>query len=82
MKNILIPEELKDCLAEAINPETPSYRLKLLASHEAWLVRSLVAKNPSTPSVSIEHLVQDSNQIVRDSAYYGRRYMSSTGFLL
>lgn len=71
--NTLVPEELKETLAEAINPETPSHRLKFLAGHPAWLVRSLVAKNPSTPAVSIEVLVQDSHPTVRDSAYWGRR---------
>ena len=69
----LRPENLTNYLAEAINPETPSYRLKFLAGHPESLVRSLVAKNPNTPSVSIEHLVQDADPMVRDSAYYGRR---------
>jgi hypothetical protein len=66
-------EELRPFLAEAINPETPPHRLKMLAAHQAWLVRSLVAKNPSTPSRSIEMLVHDENQLVREAAYWGRR---------
>ena len=69
----LVPEELRQYLAEAINPETPSHRLKNLAVHPEWLVRSLVAKNPSTPALSIEILVEDIHPLVRDSAYYGRR---------
>ena len=66
-------QELQPFLAEAINPETPPYRLRMLASHHEWLVRSLVAKNPSTPARSIELLVKDENPIVREAAYYGRR---------
>ena len=59
--------------AEAINPETPPYRLRMLADHNEWLVRSLVAKNPSTPARSIEVLVKDVHPLVREAAYYGRR---------
>lgn len=73
MHQLLERNDLREILAEAINPETPSYRLKSLAKHQAWLVRSLVAKNPNTPSVSIEVLVKDENQLVRDAAYWGRR---------
>ncbi len=71
--NPLVPKNLSHFLAEAINPETPSFRLRLLAEHPDVLVRSLVAKNPGTPSLSIEHLMQDADPLVRDAAYYGRR---------
>ncbi len=33
MNQLLQQKELRPFLAEALNPETPSYRLKLLASH-------------------------------------------------
>ena len=69
----LVPEDLREYLAEAINPETPSYRLRNLAGHPEWLVRSLVAKNPSTPAIAIELLVEDAHPTVREAAYYGRR---------
>ena len=71
--NQLCEEELRPFLAEALNPETPPYRLKMLAVHQEWLVRSLVAKNPSTPARSLEILVQDDHPLVREAAYYGRR---------
>ncbi|GEM_PF-3367592 len=73
MNQLQQKDDLRDVLAEAINPETPPYRLKTLAAHQAWLVRSLVAKNPSTPARSIEHLISDENPLVRDAAYFGRR---------
>ena len=71
--NTLFPEGLRVYLTDAINPETPPYRLRELANHGEWLVRSLVAKNPSTPALSIELLVRDSHPLVRQAAYDGRR---------
>lgn len=73
LMNQLHEVELRPFLAEALNPDTPPFRLKMLALHKEWLVRSLVAKNPSTPARSIEILVKDSHPLVRDAAYYGRR---------
>lgn len=73
MNELRRERELRPFLAEALNPDTPPYRLRDLASHQAWLVRSLVAKNPSTPARSIETLAHDEHPTVREAAYWGRR---------
>ena len=52
-------------LATTQNPNTPTKPLELLASDEAWDVRSGVAENPNTPTKTLEQLATDKDPYVR-----------------